>query len=78
MIWPSQSPDLNPIELLWDELDREIRNHCPRSKQHLWELLQNNWKNIPIEILQQLVSRMPKLCKILIKKRGGYFDERDV
>ncbi|CAK9825831.1 hypothetical protein ANTRET_LOCUS3768 [Anthophora retusa] len=42
-------------------MDRKTRNHCPRSKQHLWELLQNSWENIPIEKLQQLVSRMPKL-----------------
>ena len=25
--WPSNSPDANPIEQLWDELDRAIRRY---------------------------------------------------
>ena len=27
--WPAQSPDLNPIEHLWDEMERAIRNRDP-------------------------------------------------
>ena len=25
MDWPPQSPDINPIEILWDEIDRQVR-----------------------------------------------------
>uniref|UniRef100_A0A8C7U7N2 Ankyrin repeat domain 46b n=1 Tax=Oncorhynchus mykiss TaxID=8022 RepID=A0A8C7U7N2_ONCMY len=37
MEWPAQSPDLNPIELLWEQLDRLVRKTCPSSQSNLWE-----------------------------------------
>ena len=42
--WPPQSPDLNPIEIVWDELDRRVKVKLPTSAQHMWELLQDGWK----------------------------------
>jgi transposase len=38
MTWPPQSPDLNPIEIVWDELDLRVKTKQPTSAQHMWEL----------------------------------------
>lgn len=75
MVWPPQSPDLNPIELLWDELDRRVRLMRPTNQKQLWDCLQKAWRSIPSSTLLKLVSRMPKVCAAVIKARGGYFEE---
>ena len=49
MTWPPQSPDLNPIEMVWDELGRRVKEKQPTSAEHMWELLQDCWKIIPHE-----------------------------
>ena len=46
--WPPHSPDLNPIEMVWDELERRVKENQPTSAQHMWEL-QDLWKSIPCE-----------------------------
>ena len=49
MTWPPQSPDLNTIEMVWDELARKVKEKQPTSAQHMWEFLQDYWKSIPGE-----------------------------
>ena len=75
MEWPAQSPDLNPIELLWEHLDRMVRKKCPTSQSHLWEMLVEAWNDISSDYLEKLTARMPKICKAVIAARGGFFDE---
>ncbi|CAH2084748.1 unnamed protein product [Euphydryas editha] len=74
MQWPPQSPDLNSIELLWNELDRQVRKFCPTS-EHLWRILQNEWRKITPFTLEKLVARLPNICQAVIKSRGGHIDE---
>jgi hypothetical protein len=47
--WPPKSPDLNPIEIVWDELDRRVKDKQQTNAQHMWELLQDCWQSIPGE-----------------------------
>ncbi|CAK9824990.1 Transposable element Tc1 transposase [Anthophora retusa] len=78
MTWPPQSPDLNPIELLWEELDRQVRKAAPTSTQTLWQQLQDAWSRIEPLTLTKLLNRMPKLCKAVIKAHGGNIDETKI
>lgn len=78
MHWPPQSPDLNPIELLWEELDRKVRLKGPTSKTNMWEILQDTWNEITVETLFKLTSRMPRLCQAVILAKGGFFDESKI
>ena len=78
MTWPPQSPDLNPIEMVWDEMDRRVKAKGPTSAQHLWELLQDCWKTISGDDLMKLIERMPRVCKAVIKAKGGYFEESKI
>lgn len=74
MDWPSNSPDLNPIEHLWDRLDRGIRrNHPPpRDLQHLLGLLQAEWQAIPQRDIANLIQSMRHRCLECRATRGGH------
>ena len=37
--WPAQSPDLNPIENLWSELDRRVDKRECTGEEELFECL---------------------------------------
>jgi transposase len=68
--WPAQSPDLNPIEHLWEELDRRCKGRKPRNQAHLFELLKAEWDTIPTSVLTNLVDSMPRRCAAVIKAKG--------
>ncbi|KAI5706979.1 hypothetical protein M8J75_013076 [Diaphorina citri] len=78
MEWPPQSPDCNPIELLWDHLDRQVRKSCPTSQSDLMRILREEWAKIPQTTLEKLIQRLPRICKEIIKNKGGHIDEAKV
>ncbi len=72
--WPPQSPDLNPIEHLWNEVDRHLRLFGTLStyKDDLWEKIQVVWQNIEVEYVQKLIRTMPTRVVDLLAAKGGY------
>ncbi len=49
LAWPAYSPDMSPIEHVWDALDRRIRRHVPvpANIQQLHTAIEEEWTNIP-------------------------------
>ena len=46
--WPARSPDCNPIEHMWDELGRRLRQrlHAPNNVNELTQALQQEYGTI--------------------------------
>ena len=72
--WPAQSPDLNPIEHMWDRLERELRKlPVPRTLNQLEQGLQVAWNNIPQEFIRRsLIRSMRRRCIAVQDADGGH------
>ena len=72
--WPSRSPDLNPIEHLWDVMYRCIRRRQvpPQTVQELTDALIQVWEEIPQDTIRRLIRSMPRCCRECIQARGGH------
>ena len=47
MDWPSNSPDLNPIETLWVIVKRETERRMPKNLNELERIMVEEWNAIP-------------------------------
>ena len=74
MKWPSQSPDLNPIEHLWNHVKRKLGEYedPPNSVQELWDRFQEEWDRIEPIVCQNLIESMPRRIEAVLKAKGGY------
>ena len=75
MSWPAQSADLNPIELVLEEFNQNIRAKQPKSAAHFWHLLQKSWAEQSSIYVQSLVKRILRICEAMIDTQEGQFDD---
>ncbi len=70
--WPPQSPDLNPIEHLWDVVEREIHimDEHPTNLQQLCDAIMTIWTKISEECFHHIVESMPQRIKAVLKAKG--------
>lgn len=74
MDWPAYSPDLNPIEHLWDELGRQVyrRPIPPATVADLTLALHQEWRNIPMAFITRLCDSMPQRIHACARADGGH------
>uniref|UniRef100_A0A8R1IPB2 DDE_3 domain-containing protein n=3 Tax=Caenorhabditis japonica TaxID=281687 RepID=A0A8R1IPB2_CAEJA len=61
--WPSQSPYFNPIEHMWEELERRLKGVRTSNANQKFAQLEAAWKSIPMMVVQTLLDSMPRRCQ---------------
>uniref|UniRef100_A0A8C4X9Y5 Transposase n=1 Tax=Erpetoichthys calabaricus TaxID=27687 RepID=A0A8C4X9Y5_ERPCA len=69
--WPSQSPDLNPIEMLWHDLKKAVHARKPSNKAELQQFCKDEWAKIPPERCKRLIASYRKRFIAVIAAKGG-------
>ena len=75
--WPARSPDLSPIEHVWDIIGRRINDHekypLPSATLDVLEhRIRTEWDCIDQQEVRNLISSMPRRLIECTNKRGGH------
>ncbi|GFX52463.1 transposable element Tcb2 transposase [Trichonephila clavipes] len=72
--WPARSPDLNPIEHVWDFLGRRLaaRTLLPVTIRELRLALQDEWTAMPQQLIDTLILSMGRRCETCLAVRRSY------
>lgn len=68
---PPNSPDLNPIELLFVTVQERVSKQNPRTVFELMKVCQKEWRNISQDEVRKVFERYPKVLRQL---RNSNFD----
>ena len=73
MDWPARSPDMNPIEHVWDQMGIWIRDMAfpPSTVAELQQVVRQAWDAVGPQRVRRLVESMPRRVRAVLAARGG-------
>jgi hypothetical protein len=76
ILWPAFSPDLNPIETVWNWMKDWIKAQSGVNANlrylELRALVKQAWEAVPQSLLDELIDSMPKRMQAVIDAKGGH------
>ncbi len=69
--WPSQSPDLDPIEMLWHDLKKAVHARKSSNVAELQQFCQDEWAKIPPQRCNRLIASYRKRLIAVVAAKGG-------
>ena len=70
--WPSQSPDLNPIENVWAVLKANVSICKPPSVKELIQVIKKEWKKLNNVFAENLVASMKNCVSLILSNEGDH------
>ena len=71
--WPANSPDLNPIEHVWAEIDKKLYENPPQTLADLEDAVTKLWNELSPQYCVSLIETMIERVKLCIEAKGAYF-----
>ena len=69
--WPTNSPNLNPIENLWKIVEDLLRHHnIPNNKQKMIQLIKQVWDEVSLLQLRLPIANMLNCMRAVISASG--------
>lgn len=72
--FPPYSPDLNPIENLWADMDNRMELIDADTKEELEKVVADTWAETSKRYCEQLARSMPARIRQVIDRNGAYTD----
>jgi len=72
---PPWSPELNPIEKLWGPLKDHVASLHPSSLKDLSTAINNFWRGLSVEVVNQYIDHLNTNVKAIIKSLGHHIKE---
>ena len=69
--WPSQSPDLNPIDNLWKDLKIAVHRHSPSNLTEFEQICKEEWEKIPKSRCTKLIRTYTRRLEAVIAAKGA-------
>jgi transposase len=68
--WPPWSPDLNPIENLWNVLKARVYARFPQTLEEMEQFIREEWEATDLKFICHICRSMPRRLQLLLENKG--------
>ncbi|KAJ3433985.1 transposable element-related [Anaeramoeba flamelloides] len=70
--FPTKSPDLNPIEKIWNGLKNMIEKESAETQEELKNSIKKNWKKISTKKIRAQIKHLDKIIPKILENGGEF------